>query len=265
MKNEKVATVVRTEQYDKFRRLEGNRAILEPRVKKIMKSIQEVGYILSPILVNDQWEVVDGQGRLEALKRLGLPVDYIMLPGVGINECRAMNIHQSNWSMLDYIKSYAELGDVSYTFFLQLYKAYGKWFNTDIIYFAFTGIAQIRKEQVKEGLFQCTTKEYDEAVDRLEYAKRFVPIISRLAGRTEYYYMPLMFAYSYEGADPEGLYKKMVEKQAGLIPVSNMEQGLSAIEELYNYRKPADGKIYFLAEYKKARDQRLAEKARSRK
>lgn len=248
--------VMRTDNLDKFRRLEGNRAILEPRLKKIMKSIEEVGYIMSPILVNDKWEVIDGQGRLEALKRLGMPVDYIMLPGIGINECRAMNIHQTNWGMIDYINSYAEIGNVSYAFLSQAYKAYGKLLGLGPVYYAFTGNYQLFKENLKQGNFKCTTEDYNKAVDRLEYAKRFVPIVTKISGRKEFYYMSIMFAFSLKGADIDGLYRKMKEKQAELVPVSNMEYGLGVIEELYNYRKSPDNKIYFITEYKKDLDRR---------
>lgn len=62
-----------TDKYSIFRRLSGNRDVKEARVKKIMRSIEKVGYIPNPIIVNENMEVVDGQGRLEAVKRLGLP------------------------------------------------------------------------------------------------------------------------------------------------------------------------------------------------
>ena len=47
--------------YDKFTRVKGNR---NPKsAKKIIESINNVGYILNPILVNEKFEVIDGQNR----------------------------------------------------------------------------------------------------------------------------------------------------------------------------------------------------------
>ena len=99
--------VLVTNDYDMFKRLEGNRSVTELRVKKISNSIKTVGYVMNPIIVNERFEVIDGQGRLEVLRRLELPVYYIVVNGIGRKECIAMNINQTNWSLYDYIQSYA--------------------------------------------------------------------------------------------------------------------------------------------------------------
>ena len=48
-----------TNEYEKFKKLKGNRAVTEKRKEKIKKSILKVGYITSPILVNDEFEIID--------------------------------------------------------------------------------------------------------------------------------------------------------------------------------------------------------------
>ena len=95
--------ILETKDYSKFKVLDGNRAIRDRRVDAIVQSITEVGYVTSPILVNENMEVIDGQGRLAALERLNMPVEYIVQEGIGIEECRQMNIHQSNWTDYDYV------------------------------------------------------------------------------------------------------------------------------------------------------------------
>lgn len=112
----KVGEIYQTENYSIFKRLSGNRGVEDSRVLSILKSIQNVGYIKNPIIVNEKYEVIDGQGRLEACKRLGLPVYYSIAEGAGIEECIAMNINQKNWKVEDYINSYGELGINSYIF-----------------------------------------------------------------------------------------------------------------------------------------------------
>ena len=120
-----------TNEYDKFKKLKGNRAVTEKRKEKIKNSILKVGYITSPILVNDKYEIIDGQGRFEALKELQLPIEYIIQDNIGITECVAMNIHQTNWSLLDYIQSYADKGIQSYQYIVDLMKE----FNIKIVQF----------------------------------------------------------------------------------------------------------------------------------
>ena len=82
----------RTTDYDSFKRVLGNRKVLEDRVSKILASFDKIGYIPVPIIVNEKYEVIDGQGRLEACKRRGLPVNFIIRPGLKIEDCIVMNI-----------------------------------------------------------------------------------------------------------------------------------------------------------------------------
>ena len=103
--------IYKTGELCKFKRLLGNRDITESRVSAIIDSIEKVGYQPVPILVNEKMEVIDGQGRLEACKRLGLPIYYIVKNGIGIDECMSMNIKMQNWTIYDFIKSRAEQGN----------------------------------------------------------------------------------------------------------------------------------------------------------
>ena len=61
--------IYETTSYSQFKTMEGNRAVKDGRVNKIVESINKIGYVLSPILVNEKMEVIDGQGRLSALER----------------------------------------------------------------------------------------------------------------------------------------------------------------------------------------------------
>lgn len=80
----KINTVYLTTNYDQFRVLDGNRAVTATRVNKIKKSIQTVGYIPNPIIINENYEVIDGQGRLQACRELQEPIAFIKVPGIGI-------------------------------------------------------------------------------------------------------------------------------------------------------------------------------------
>ena len=64
-----------TTKYKIFKKLLANREVTQTRVNNIIDSIQRVGYVTSPIIVNEKMEIIDGQGRLEALQELNLPVE----------------------------------------------------------------------------------------------------------------------------------------------------------------------------------------------
>ena len=67
--DKKVMNVYSTENYRRFKKLLDNREVTPQRVNQIMKSIRDVGYIVSPIIVNEKYEVIDGQGRLAAAEQ----------------------------------------------------------------------------------------------------------------------------------------------------------------------------------------------------
>ena len=87
MRKESAYNVYTTTDYGIFKRLVGNRDIPESRISKIVESIQTIGWVHNPIIVNERMEVIDGQGRLTALQRLKMPVEYIVAEGAGNKEC----------------------------------------------------------------------------------------------------------------------------------------------------------------------------------
>ena len=84
-----IGNILQTSEYEKFKVLGGNRRI--DHSHKVAESIKNHGQLLAPITVNEKFEIIDGQNRFEAFKRLNLPVQYIVSEGYGINECVAMN------------------------------------------------------------------------------------------------------------------------------------------------------------------------------
>lgn len=68
--DKKTTNVYETTNYSKFKKMLDNREVSPNRVQKIVKSIDQVGYVMSPIIVNEKMEVIDGQGRLAAAGRV---------------------------------------------------------------------------------------------------------------------------------------------------------------------------------------------------
>ena len=149
MKAEKIATIYRTNDYGAFKKLDGNREITDAKIARIKKSIEKVGYVMSPICVNEKREIVDGQTRFGALKELNMPVDFYVVNGAGIEECRAMNINQGNWKTEDYIKSYADMGDISYQYLWQAYSKYRR-FGVSVVCLGIKG-ALLGSKDLQEG------------------------------------------------------------------------------------------------------------------
>lgn len=63
-----------------------------------------------PIIVNGNFEVIDGQHRLYYLQKNGKPVKYIIDPDADFGTIISMNTSAKNWSLQDFIIAYANKG-----------------------------------------------------------------------------------------------------------------------------------------------------------
>lgn len=154
--------------------------------------------------------------------------------------------------MMDYVASYAEMGNTSYQYLLQLFETYGKNFKFQVIRYALTGKIDSGSKAIKEGRFQCTKEGYDLAKEILAWSMKFIPIFSKIQGHTEFYYMALIFCCSDQEVDNERLYDKLYILQANLIPVATIQQALEQIEAIYNNRLKQ--KVYIKTNYRKYLD-----------
>ena len=80
-----VNQVNQTTDYSKFKTLKGNRSVNKLHVKRLQKSFKQ-SYLLSPIIVNQNYEIIDGQHRFNAAKAENLPVNFILCNDYGLNE-----------------------------------------------------------------------------------------------------------------------------------------------------------------------------------
>lgn len=94
-----------TTDYSMFKWLEGNRNINEVNKYNLIDNINKNGYIGSPIIVNENMEIIDGQHRYEACKYLGVPIPYIVVEGLTIKDVITMNNSGRKWKNIDYITS----------------------------------------------------------------------------------------------------------------------------------------------------------------
>ena len=104
-----VGVYYQTYDYSKFVIIEGNRDIRPQHVEGLKKSIQKIGHI-TPIQVDKNFKIGEGQHRFYALKALGYPITYQILND-DIDPEKIMidiNINSENWSNDDFCKRWAK-------------------------------------------------------------------------------------------------------------------------------------------------------------
>lgn len=103
--------VITTKDYSIFKFLKSNRKVGSH--KRLKESLVDHGQ-LTPIVVNKDMFVVDGQHRVALLQELGKPVDYIIYKDRGIEDLAAINSTAKLWTIDDYLHHYASLGNQNY-------------------------------------------------------------------------------------------------------------------------------------------------------
>lgn len=244
----KDGAILRDYDVSRLKKLVGNRSVDDIRLNKIKRSVEKIGWIKPLIIVNEKNEVIDGQGRVEIAKQYNLPIDVKVIKGLTIDDCMAMNIDQTNWKLMDFIKSYSQQGNDNYKRIESLIKHYK---NSSITTIAYTfQDTKWDTRMVKEGKAKCSLEQYEKAVDMLDWLDEYDDYLTGKVGGSEAYKIALLFIRKHTDADLIRLkqcvqnHKWQTNETAG-----NIEQALDILTELYNYRLGKGNKIYFNHEY----------------
>ena len=238
-------SILSTTDYTLFRKLKGNRDIGRPRVEKIKNSIQSVGYITNPIICNEKMEIIDGQGRAQALKELGLPIDYVIHKGIGIKECISMNIYQENWTLLDYIKCYSGYGNENYIFVYDMLLKYPEFKPSVILPVCIGNIEFYSDKKIKDGRL-VLGRDKKEVVELLDYIRRFLPYQNYFSS-FNITAKVLTWAFDCEQIDNEAMFQAVRNRYQKIKPFTSIEEALDTFHEIYNFKRKE--RVYFKVLY----------------
>lgn len=163
---EVIGTIFSTSDYTLFKKLKGNRRV--KKNKNLPRELEEMGQT-SPIVVNSNFEVIDGQHRLEILKSRGKPVSFIISDTVSPRMVISMNTTQVSWKDIDYLDFYVAQGNAPYIRLKQIYNQYQKYISlTVLIDLITTG----DKDKFRNGLI--TLRDEVSILSKLSFLKEFV-------------------------------------------------------------------------------------------
>lgn len=238
-------TIRYTTDYDMFKIIDTNRAIEDTRVDKIRESILEVGYLPVPILVNERYEIIDGQGRWTVAKEMGFALAYMVVPDTGIDECSAMNVATTPWGDWDYVKSYSTGGNVNYQRFVRLKEEF-PWSSLSNVMMATTG-KWSASGTIRSGNLRVTEGHADYAVELLSYVEGIWEKLGSayLIGCLSQIANVVMFAYQCDGVDIERLKKVCLDHVEDFAKYRNASDQLKALSKEYNHGFPKRRRMHF--------------------
>lgn len=221
-----------TKNYYKFKYLEGNRNVNPIHYERIKKSISE-NSLFSIIVINENFEIIDGQHRFEVCKELGLPINYVVCKGYGLKEVQMLNQNTKTWSGTDFLEAYCKLGNQDYIQFRNFMKQYD--LKQNICLAISSGLNSAASNyNIKDfngGRFKF--KNYPQAVD---IAEKINIIHSYYAGaKRRTFVLALLTALKNPSFNFTQFIHKLSYQSSVLVDCVSMKDYISVIEKIYNY------------------------------
>lgn len=226
-----VCQVYKTNDYNLFNTMRGNRNINKAHLKRLRDSIEEESLVV-PIIVNENYEIIDGQTRFTAWKSLGEQVYYIIVKGYGLHQVQRLNSNIRNWTNKDYCDSYCQLGYKDYIKFREFKEKYKLgWYECiSLLSGKYKGSGK-GFERFRTGNFKI--KSYKTAC---EYAEKVIMLKEYYDGWSRRSFVfAMMLLVSDNRFDINRLLQKLKYKRSELVHCTNKMQYIRLLQDIYNY------------------------------
>ena len=188
--------------------------------------------------------VIDGQHRLEHAKKAGVPIEYIVKPGLTEHDIVRMNTTQRPWSLLNFIESYANQGSEQYVSLLNLINK--KYAGTSVVIAVARNTTASRtslSELVKSGNFEFIN--FEETLNFLKYYEKFrnetnTPKRTKVA-------LALYALYRLENFDEDRLIRKVLQKKFDddlRVKGYDLTEALKEFIDKYNDKLTQDSALF---------------------
>lgn len=232
-----------TKDYEVFQHFDWNRQIHEGNIKKLMQSISQHNMLKSkPILIDEEFRVLDGKHRLESARRLQVPIWYQVHEKMEENDIIRLNNAVKSWSIPDYLNFYSKK---NYPNYMELEKFINN--NKLDVNIALHLLNADRStgfyKEFKDGLYQFPDPEkYILAVNKKSMIDDTIEFIKKKTSGNKIYlervtfYGALVEFFSNEAFSYEVFNKKLQYKIDLIHPCSKRAEYLKILKDIYNWK-----------------------------
>ena len=229
----KVNAVYRTNDYSLFSKLDGNRNVNKAHLNRLKKSIEEESLCV-PIIVNQKYEIIDGQHRFSCWESLGLPIYYVINDGYGLKQVQRINANTMNWKLKDYAESFCDLGNKNYCKYKEFKNKYnlGDYESISMLQGNTRGSGK-NFGRFRNGSFKIT--RWKKACKEAEEVNRMSEVYDGYKRRA--FVFAMLHLLKHEEFDMEQLLRKVRLQRSVLVDCTNTEQYIILLMKLYNYKQ----------------------------
>jgi len=245
--SKQITRVLYEKNYTKFTLFDNNRDINETHVEELIASMRKSGQLM-PVVVTPDKEVIDGQHRLKACEKLGIPVSYVINSTGNSKQIAVMNNTQKGWKNKDFLKHFSHSGHSNSS----EYKKIEKFFEEYKLPFR-VGIALLSNYTVnmdggnnrgpmpsfRDGSFKIQDLDKaKETASRLIKLKSFVPNLVRIVK----FSVAFIKISKLENFNLKTCYTQIEKNSNKFDKCLNQEDGNEAMVRAYNYNLVTKGK-----------------------
>ena len=226
--------VHQTKDYAMFSTLSGNRELNSLHISRLRDSIKQ-NYLMTIIVVNEKFQIIDGQHRFNVCKELDLPINYIIAPGYGLQEVQILNANSKTWSANDYLNGYCDLNYPEYIQYRNFMKRFGFGHKVNLALLTPNSLGSNGRgyETFRNGEFKVYNLDFAVSVaNKIKIVSKIYPGAERLT---------FVIAFIHCLRKPSFLFDdfmdRMKYKSSILVDCTTTNSYLSLIEEIYNFRR----------------------------
>jgi len=224
-----------TKDYSLFKTLNGNREVNNLHLTRLKESMKK-NHLTTIIMVNEKFEIIDGQHRFLISQELKLPINYIISKNYGLNEVQILNANMKNWQTVDYVNGYCDLGYKDYLIYRNFVKDYGFQSQVSILLLSGEqpgGNDVSASTKFKEGLFK--VKDLEKAKRTAEKIMMIEPYYKGYLRRS--FILALYGMLKNENFEFTEFLSKLKQQPTTMQDCTGSTQYKVLIEEIYNYRR----------------------------
>jgi hypothetical protein len=180
--------IYKTKKYNIFKKQKGNRQVKPNDFQSLHNKVEARDMLkYFPVLVNDKYEIIDGQHRVEVAEALGLTVFYMIVPDADLVTTKDINVTGKKWTREDFLNSYIELGNKHYIEIDKFLKSCDNRYSIATAVYLFTGRNDNNaSKKFIEGEFVITKENRKIAFEIHEIINMFDAVGEKLTSFTHF-------------------------------------------------------------------------------
>ena len=245
--SKQIAKVLYEKNYTKFTLFDNNRDINDTHVAELMSSMRKSGQLM-PVVVTPDKEVIDGQHRLKACEKLGIPVSYVVNSMGNYKQIAVMNNTQKGWKNRDFLKHFSHSNhhnSAEYRKVAKFLDDYGLPFTVSIALLSSRSVAMGRGNNTgplpsfRDGTFKIDDlEEAKQTASRLVKLKSFVPHLVKIVK----FSVAFIKISKLENFNLKTCYSQIEKNSNKFDKCLNQEDWNEAMVRAYNYKLVTKGK-----------------------